>query len=196
MSPRKRHDRAPSRPALRAVRRCVHDPRATSAPRLPTAAVAEESAGRARSGSGRCPARPGVMAEAACAFSSFCLLSSAAYLVDDVRDREQDRHRPRRRFRPIAAGELSPCGALRLSDHHRRSWTGADGRRRAADARTGARSVSSTLTTSSSICSRHVVVADVVAVADVVVVGAIGGGVARGVALSYSFLIVASTCSL
>ncbi|MCC2669639.1 MAG: UbiA prenyltransferase [Armatimonadetes bacterium] len=34
----------------------------------------------------------------------FCLLSSSIYLVNDIADVEQDRHHPKKRFRPIAAG--------------------------------------------------------------------------------------------
>ena len=37
---------------------------------------------------------------------AFCLLSSAVYLLNDVRDREQDRQHPLKRLRPIAAGLL------------------------------------------------------------------------------------------
>ncbi len=43
----------------------------------------------------------------------FCLLSSAIYLLNDIRDREQDRLHPQKRMRPIAAGELSvPVAAV------------------------------------------------------------------------------------
>src|ERR1035437_4368836 len=56
--------------------------------------------------------RPQVALEAVAAFVVFCLLSSAAYLINDVRDREQDRHHPRKRTRPVAAGELSPRAAV------------------------------------------------------------------------------------
>jgi 4-hydroxybenzoate polyprenyltransferase len=41
------------------------------------------------------------------AFLAFCLGSSAIYLVNDVRDVEQDRKHPEKRLRPIAAGQLS-----------------------------------------------------------------------------------------
>jgi len=39
-------------------------------------------------------------------FAIFCALSGAIYLVNDVADRERDRLDPRKRTRPIAAGQL------------------------------------------------------------------------------------------
>ena len=45
-------------------------------------------------------------------FAAFCLASSAAYLVNDVMDREADRHTARTATRPIARGDLSPRTAL------------------------------------------------------------------------------------
>lgn len=45
------------------------------------------------------------------AFVAFCLLSSTGYVYNDLRDAEADRHHPKKRLRPIAAGELSPAGA-------------------------------------------------------------------------------------
>ncbi len=46
---------------------------------------------------------------------AFCLISSGIYLVNDVRDCELDRVHPTKRFRPIAAGELSSAAALGLA---------------------------------------------------------------------------------
>lgn len=46
------------------------------------------------------------------AFVVFCLLASATYLGNDVRDRRRDRLHPTKRTRPIAAGLLSPALAL------------------------------------------------------------------------------------
>ncbi len=53
--------------------------------------------------------------EAVAAFGAYCAISSAAYLVNDVRDREDDRLHPVKRARPIARGELSPRVALALA---------------------------------------------------------------------------------
>src|SRR6185437_13097579 len=44
--------------------------------------------------------------EALVAFAAFALVSSADYLVNDIRDLEQDRVHPRKSKRPIAAGLL------------------------------------------------------------------------------------------
>ncbi len=41
------------------------------------------------------------------AFLSFCILSSAVYLWNDLMDRERDLAHPRKRLRPIASGRLS-----------------------------------------------------------------------------------------
>jgi 4-hydroxybenzoate polyprenyltransferase len=53
--------------------------------------------------------------EAAAAFAAYCALSSAAYLVNDVRDREHDRLHPVKRHRPVARGELSVGSAVALA---------------------------------------------------------------------------------
>jgi 4-hydroxybenzoate polyprenyltransferase len=42
----------------------------------------------------------------------FCAVSSGIYLINDVRDAEQDRLHPKKRFRPIASGEVSPRIAM------------------------------------------------------------------------------------
>jgi 4-hydroxybenzoate polyprenyltransferase len=49
------------------------------------------------------------------AFAAYCTASSAAYLVNDVRDAAADRRHPVKRSRPIARGELEPRRALVLA---------------------------------------------------------------------------------
>nr|MBF6592704.1 UbiA family prenyltransferase [Ktedonobacterales bacterium] len=41
------------------------------------------------------------------AFALFCLVASAIYFLNDLHDRAADRVHPTKRFRPIAAGEIS-----------------------------------------------------------------------------------------
>jgi len=53
--------------------------------------------------------------EAVAAFSAYCAVSSAAYLVNDLPVRADDRRHPVKRARPIARGELSPRAAVVLT---------------------------------------------------------------------------------
>jgi len=46
---------------------------------------------------------------------SFSLVSSAVYIFNDWRDTAQDRLHPTKRFRPLAAGEISPRPALTVA---------------------------------------------------------------------------------
>ena len=55
---------------------------------------------------------PKPAAQTALAFAAFCLAASAIYCINDVLDAASDRHHPRKRHRPIAAGELSPRTAV------------------------------------------------------------------------------------
>lgn len=49
------------------------------------------------------------------AFGAMCLLSSATYALNDVRDAAQDRQHPKKRNRPVASGAIPPVGAAILS---------------------------------------------------------------------------------
>jgi decaprenyl-phosphate phosphoribosyltransferase len=146
------------------------------------------------------PAAAGVLAKprlvpAICgAFVAFCLMSSATYLINDVKDRDADRRHPRKRLRPIAAGELSLPVA-----------------RRAACALALAAVIVAALvrpalvlavlgyaalTLSYTLWWRNIVIADILAVAGGFVLRALGGGAAVDVSLSRSFLVVTSACAL
>jgi 4-hydroxybenzoate polyprenyltransferase len=57
---------------------------------------------------GRAIGQGPVLLRTAAAFVVFCGLSSALYLVNDVRDAAEDRVHPRKSKRPIAAGRISP----------------------------------------------------------------------------------------
>jgi 4-hydroxybenzoate polyprenyltransferase len=55
---------------------------------------------------------PHRLVEATVAFVAYCAASSAAYLVNDVRDVELDRQHPTKRHRPVASGLVAPRAAL------------------------------------------------------------------------------------
>jgi decaprenyl-phosphate phosphoribosyltransferase len=45
------------------------------------------------------------------AFAAFCLMASTIYIINDYRDREEDRRHPVKKNRPLASGAVSPRGA-------------------------------------------------------------------------------------
>jgi 4-hydroxybenzoate polyprenyltransferase len=53
--------------------------------------------------------------EATLTFVAFCAISSAGYFVNDLIDVELDRRHPKKRFRPLAAGELSEGAAKTIA---------------------------------------------------------------------------------
>lgn len=48
-------------------------------------------------------------------FAAFCLAASGVYIVNDLADRHRDQLHPRKRYRPIASGALSPLAARWLA---------------------------------------------------------------------------------
>jgi 4-hydroxybenzoate polyprenyltransferase len=48
-------------------------------------------------------------------FVAFCLISSAGYFLNDLIDVELDRKHPKKRFRPLAAGEISETAAKTIA---------------------------------------------------------------------------------
>jgi 4-hydroxybenzoate polyprenyltransferase len=53
--------------------------------------------------------------EALITFVAFCLVSSAGYFLNDLIDVELDRKHPKKRFRPLAAGEISERAAMTIA---------------------------------------------------------------------------------
>jgi 4-hydroxybenzoate polyprenyltransferase len=54
------------------------------------------------------------MGKATTAFLAFCCAASSAYILNDILDLEADRRHPTKRYRPFAAGTLSPALGLVL----------------------------------------------------------------------------------
>ena len=128
------------------------------------------------------------------AFVAFCLVSSAVYLLNDIRDVEEDRLHPRKRFRPIAAGELSILVAavmgivLGLGGLALGFWT--------APALGVTLVVYVIIQILYSGVLKHLRVIDLAVVSSGFLLRAIAGGVAVSVPLSQWFLLVASFGSL
>ena len=137
---------------------------------------------------------PGVLVDVALAFVAFCLVSSTVYLINDVRDVEEDRLHPRKRFRPIAAGELAPVTALVLA-----GILGVAGLALGYLIAPGLAIVLAVyvgLQVAYSIFFKHLPVVDLAMVAAGFLLRAIAGGVATGIPLSQWFLLVAAFGSL
>ncbi len=137
---------------------------------------------------------PLVAAQVVGAFLVLCLLSSSTYLLNDVRDREQDRLHPRKRSRPVAAGELSPRAALLFA-----GALALVGIASATAITPGLGAVACgylALTMSYSLWLRRVVVLDILAIAAGFVLRAIAGGVATDIYLSRYFVIVTGSCAI
>jgi decaprenyl-phosphate phosphoribosyltransferase len=133
---------------------------------------------------------PPVLIGVGLAFIAFCLVSAAVYLVNDVRDVEEDRLHPRKRFRPIAAGELKPATALLLA-----AVTGVTGLVLgfAVTVPLGITLVVYVaIQMLYSAFLKHLPVVDLAVVASGFLLRAIAGGVATGILLSQWFLLVAA----
>jgi decaprenyl-phosphate phosphoribosyltransferase len=133
---------------------------------------------------------PAVIRGTALAFVAFCLVSAAVYLFNDVRDVEEDRQHPTKRFRPIAADELKPATALVLA-----AVTGACGLALGffVSMPLGITVlVYVALQVLYSAFLKHLPVVDLAVVASAFLLRAIAGGVATDIPLSQWFLLVAA----
>jgi decaprenyl-phosphate phosphoribosyltransferase len=134
---------------------------------------------------------PGLLGRAVLAFAAFCLASSGMYYVNDVVDRRVDQAHPRKRLRPVAAGELpvrlavAVAALLVLAGFAVAVWGG--GPKLAAVVAGYV-----LLTLAYTMVLRNLALVDLAAVAGGFILRAVAGGVAVGVPLSSWFLIV--TC--
>jgi decaprenyl-phosphate phosphoribosyltransferase len=139
-------------------------------------------------------ANPDVPGKLLVTFVCFCALASSTYLLNDVHDRAEDSLHPRRRLRPIAAGELPvslavPAAVLLAAGGLAgaflvRPWLG------------GVALAYLLLTGSYTLWLRSVAVADLAAVAGCFVLRALAGGVATSITVSRWFLLVTSFAAL
>lgn len=135
-----------------------------------------------------------VLTSALVALIVFCLLSSAVYLINDVRDAAEDRRHPVKCNRPIASGALGAseatvaafgCLVLALVS----AWA-------VRPALAGVVFTYAVLNYAYTTWLRRVAIADIAAVAGCFVLRAVAGGVATGVALSHWFVLVVSFAAL
>jgi decaprenyl-phosphate phosphoribosyltransferase len=128
------------------------------------------------------------------AFVAFCALSGAVYLVNDVADVESDRAHPRKRLRPIAAGDLSMRTALTVAIV---LGVAAIAVGTAVDQNLGLLLLSyAVLQVAYSLWLKHEPVLDLAVVSVGFLMRAVSGGLAAGLPLSDFFLMVAGFGSL
>ena len=128
------------------------------------------------------------------AFVAFCGLSGAVYLVNDVVDVESDRAHPRKRLRPIAAGELSERTALVVATVLGVASIAAG---TAVNWHLGVLLLSyAVLQAAYSLWLKHEPVFDLAVVSIGFLMRAVAGGLAAGLPLSDFFLMVAGFGSL
>lgn len=128
------------------------------------------------------------------AFVAFCLAASGTYYLNDASDVEADRLHPKKRFRPIAAGEI-PVGLARVLG----GLLIVAGIALGLTARWELSVVVAgyvLMTTTYTFWWKHVAVVDIVAVAAGFVLRAIGGAAATKVDISNWFFIVTSFAAL
>ena len=56
-----------------------------------------------------------LLMNATAAFVLFCIVSSAVYILNDIKDVEEDRNHPTKRYRPLASGTIATHTALGVS---------------------------------------------------------------------------------
>lgn len=128
------------------------------------------------------------------AFVAFCMLASGIYAINDVRDAAEDRLHPRKRFRPVAAGELAPRAAVAIGVALMIGGVVLCAAIRPLLAVVGVGYVA--LTLSYTLVWRHLLLLDIIAIAGGFVLRAVAGGVASPVALSRWFVLVVTAAAV
>lgn len=128
------------------------------------------------------------------AFVAFSLAASSIYLVNDARDVEADRQHPTKRFRPIAAGVVSPALAYALAIALAATTLAIS----ALIAPSLALVIGVYLAIQLGYCFglKHQAVLDICIVSSAYLMRAIAGGAATGIPLSQWFLLVMAFASL
>ncbi|MDH6194070.1 decaprenyl-phosphate phosphoribosyltransferase [Mycobacterium frederiksbergense] len=128
------------------------------------------------------------------AFVAFSLAASSIYLVNDARDVDADRQHPTKRFRPIAAGVVSPALAYSLAIALAAITLAIS----AAVAPPLALVIGVYLAIQLGYCFglKHQAVLDICIVSSAYLMRAIAGGAATGIPLSQWFLLVMAFASL
>ncbi len=138
--------------------------------------------------------RDDVLGRVTIACIAFCLISAGIYALNDVRDVAEDRRHPRKRLRPIAAGELGIRDAVLMGI----GWL-VTGLVMCFAVRPLLGLVALGyigLTISYTLVLRRIVGLDIVAIAGGFVLRALAGGVAAPVALSRWFVLVVTAVAL
>ncbi len=135
-----------------------------------------------------------VLSRVALAALAFCLLSSGAYLLNDLRDAPEDRRHPVKRHRPIASRTIVPGQALAAA-------AVAIGAGLGLSALLGGASLAvagsyALLNFSYTTWLRRIAIADIAAIAGAFVIRAAAGGIAAGVPISRWFFVVVSFAAL
>jgi decaprenyl-phosphate phosphoribosyltransferase len=138
--------------------------------------------------------RDGVPARVGFACLAFCLISAGVYALNDCRDADEDRLHPRKRFRPVAAGELSRRDAGLLGAGLLLTGLAVCFAVRPLLGVIGLGYVA--LTLSYTLVWRHVLLIDIFVVASGFVLRALAGGVAAPVTLSRWFVLVVTAAAL
>ena len=128
------------------------------------------------------------------AFVMFCVISSATYLINDVKDCESDREHPSKCKRPIAAGELSVPLAISLAVVL--AVIALAGSYAIAPALAAVVLAYAVFTVSYSMLFKHEPVIELALLSMGFLLRAVAGGAASGLPISQWFLIVAGFGSL